>query len=297
MQFKTFINFPVYKTTVAFNQLIIKKMKYLILIALLNLSIACGNPKAPVQKTVNNDKLLKSINDSLQKGNNKIIKDLKKTALKPVDETYYEDSIEEAILKMFTEKDLKYVDAQLALVEKDSKITLQDKRYWTAYLLYNKSMFYRGAQKDDDKASKTIDLAIETLNKNTETSENLALLAACKSFSIQFANMTQLAKIAAEVVEDANKSLEINPKNIRAYYVLTSNNFYTPKMFGGMTQVEEFALKGLACPNSADEGFYSPYWAKPRIYSLYIKYLEGENRKDDALKYKEIAKKEFPNQF
>ncbi len=272
-------------------------MKYLIIISLLNLSVACGNPKAPVQKTVNNDKLLKSINDSIQKGNNKIIKNSEKIILKPVVETYYEDSIEEAILKMFTEKDIKYIEAQLASVEKDSKIKLEDKRYWIAYILYNKSMFYRGIQKDDNSASKTIDLAIETLNKNSETSENLALLATCKSFSIQFANMTQLATIAAQVVEDANKSLELNPKNIRAYYVLASNNFYTPKMFGGMTQVEEFALKGLACPNSADEGFYSPYWAKPRLYSIYIRYLEGENRKEDALKYKAIAKKEFPNQF
>ena len=42
-------------------------MKYFILIGLLNLNIACGNKKQPNVKTFKNDKILKSINDSLVK--------------------------------------------------------------------------------------------------------------------------------------------------------------------------------------------------------------------------------------
>lgn len=269
-------------------------MKYLIFAVALNLNAACGYPKSSEKKTVKNDKVLKNINDSLlnsAEANN--INDSVKSKVV----IYYEDAIKVVISKMFSEKNIKLIDNQLDLVAKDTIIKPQDKRYWKAYMLYNKSIFYKKIGKNDDKSSATIDLAIEILNQNEESSENLALLASCKLFSIQFANMTQLAKISAEVVEDANKALSINPKNVRAYYVLASNNFYTPKMFGGMTQVEEYALKGLACPNSADNGFYSPYWAKPLLYSIYIKYLEGENRKEDALKYRKLAKSEFPKDF
>jgi len=273
-------------------------MKNLILLSLINLNIACGNQTTTTPKTIRNDTTLKNINDSLQKNtylvNTKSIEKENNITIHNVD---YEDSIEEALTSMFVNKNFKEVDAKLILIENDTKISTENKIYWKSYIFYNKSIFYKSSLKNDDNASKNIDLAIENLEKNPKTSEDFALLAACKSFSIQFANMTQLGKISAEVSDNANKALELNSKNIRAYYVLASNNFYTPKMFGGMTKVEEYSLKGLACPNTLSDDIYSPYWGKPKLYAIYIKYLETENRKEDAEKYKNIAKKEFPNQF
>jgi hypothetical protein len=271
-------------------------MKNLILISLISLNISCGNQTTTIPKTIKNDTTLKAINDSLQKitvsTNTKVI-EKEKTIIVNIED--YEDSIEEALASMFVNKNFKEIDAKLNLISNDTEISTSNKTYWKCYIFYNKSIFFKTTLKDDDNASKTIDLAIENLEKNPKTSEDFALLAACKSFSIQFANMTQLSKISGEVLDYANKALELNSKNIRAYYVLASNNFYTPKMFGGMSKVEEYSLTGLACPNTLNDDTYSPYWGKPKLYALYIKYLETENRKEDAEKYKIIAKKEFPN--
>lgn len=272
-----------------------KNMKNLILLGLINLNVACGNQNTTIPKTIKNDTILKAINDSIQKSNlstnTKIIENKIKV------NTFYEDSIEEALTSMFANKNFKEIDAKLTLIDNDTKISTASKIYWKSYIFYNKSIFYKSVLGDDDNAGKNIDLAIESLEENSKNSEDFALLAACKSFSIQFANMTQLGKISGEVSDFANKALELNSKNIRAYYVLASNNFYTPKMFGGMTKVEEYSLKGLASPNSLNDDFYSPYWGKTRLYEIYIAYLESENRKEDAEKYRNIAKKEFPNQF
>ncbi|MGQ7854391.1 hypothetical protein ACUN24_09090 [Pedobacter sp. WC2501] len=273
-------------------------MKLLIILGLLNLNTACHDRPKVIVKSINNDKQLRSISDSLQKVETpKIKQHLKRDIPVIADKAYFEDGIEESLASMFRNKNSKDVDDKISEIEKDPKINAGEKRYWKSYLLYNESLYYKSALKDSDKASKLIDKAIEELEENLKTSEDYALYAACKSFSVQFANMTQLGKIAAQVSENANKSLELNVKNIRAYYVLASNNFYTPKMFGGSTKVEEYAIKGLACPNSLDENFYSPYWGKPHLYSILIRYLQAENRKDDADKYRKLAKNEFPNQF
>ena len=199
---------------------------------------------------------------------------------------------------MFKEKKIDFVDSKLNDIHKDEKISKKYKAYWTTYLYYYKSIFYKGNLKDDTKASEYIDKAIELIEKDLTSSEDYALYASCLSFSIQFANMTQLASISSSVSENAQKALSLNNKNIRAYYVLTSNNFYTPKMFGGMTKVEEYAKKGLACPNSLEnENYYAPYWGKPRIYELLIKYYKAENKLKKADETKSLAKKEFPNLF
>jgi hypothetical protein len=268
-------------------------MKYLILLGLLNL-----NSNYNYRALHNDSHKLLLLTPNAFSNHKTAIAGLSGLNLSGLsDNSYFEDSVEEVLSKLFVNKDVKGVDAKLSSIDKDSKITLQNKKYWKGYLLYNKSLFYKASLKDDDNASKAIDAAIETMEKSPKSSDDYALLAACKSFSIQFANMTQLAKISGEVTEEANKSLELNPKNIRAYYVLASNNFYTPKMFGGMVKVEEFSLKGLACPNTLDDNFYSPYWGKPKLYAMYIKYLETENRKDDAKKYRILARNEFPSQF
>lgn len=273
-------------------------MKKLILFTLINLNLACGNQTSTIPKTVLNDKKLKSINDSLLKGGdvNPLIIE-KKNINTVVDDIDFEDSIDSAISNMFTSKICKQVDLMLTQIDIDTKISTDIKIYWRSYIFYYKSIYYKSILNENDNASINIELAIKSLEENSKTSEDFALLAACKSFSIQFANMTQIGKISGQVEEYASKSLELNSKNIRAYYVLASNNFYTPKMFGGMVKVEEYSLKGLACPISSNKNFYSPYWGKKELYDIYIKYLETENRKEDSEKFKKIAKKEFLNKL
>lgn len=272
-------------------------MNFLLLIGLISLRI---NPELPykINPTSLHSAVRLTVNPNFLGKSGGLVQDVISTDhVTFTDKTYFEDGIEEVIVGMFSTKNLKPINNKISLIDSDMKMTKQSKNYWKAYLLYNQSLYYKGMLKDESEASKSIDIAIETLEKSLMTSDDYALLAACKSFSIQFASITQLAKISGEVTEDANKSTELNSKNIRAFYVLASNNFYTPKMFGGMIKVEEYCLKGLACPNSLDGGYYSPYWGKPKIYALYIKFLESENRKEEAQKYRAVAKKDFPGQF
>lgn len=208
---------------------------------------------------------------------------------------YFGEIISDAIKEMRQFKNSKKLDSIFNSIEDDKKMTQNDKTYWQSYILYSKSLFYSTVMRNTKKASENIDLAIEKIEENPTTSEDYALLAVCKSFSIQFASAISMGKLAGEVKEYGNKSLEINDKNLRAYYALAINNFYTPKMFGGMKKVEEYAKKGLACPYSLSDSYYVPYWGKPQLYWIYIKFLEKENRTEDAKKYKSLAKKDFPN--
>ncbi len=133
---------------------------------------------------------------------------------------------------------------------------------------------------------------MDILLEKAKTSEDYALLAACTSFSIQFANFTQMGRISAKIKEYAGKSLELNPKNLRAYYVLTSNNFYTLKMFGGGNQVEEYSAKALVCPSHLSKGFYAPSWVKAELYRVLIQYYKAEKKSEKVKNYEQLFKKE-----
>ncbi|NAW50199.1 hypothetical protein GNY06_01950 [Elizabethkingia argentiflava] len=210
-----------------------------------------------------------------------------------VQKKFFQESVEVAIDETWV---IKKIDPLLLKVKKtllDKDIPKQDKIYWLAYLHYYEAIFYKTIAKNDHKASASIEKAIELLNENPRTSEDYALLAGCTSFSIQFANLVQLPKISSKVSELAKKSLQLNPKNMRAYYVLASHNLYTPKMFGGVVKVEEYAHKGLACPERLDHKLYSPYWGKYKIYEILEDYYQMENRPLEAKKYKELIKKKL----
>lgn len=278
-------------------------MKTIILIAIVNLSTSCNEKKVDV-KTMNNDKELISIVDSLSKKDNistasvsdsKIAQPNKDRNIENVSEQY-EDTLDKNISDAIAQKKPELMDGIINDIKNDKKISSDYKKYWSSYVYYKQSILYRN-MKDNDGASKSIDLSIDSLKDNLKTSEDYALYAACKSFSTQFANMTQLGSIAAEVQENAEKSLELNPKNVRAYYVLASQNFYTPKMFGGMTKVEEYGIKGIACPLSQDEEFYTPYWGKVDLYMILLKYYETEKKPKELAKINDLAKKEFPSFF
>ena len=71
-----------------------------------------------------------------------------------------------------------------------------------------------------------------------KTSETYALLALVQSFSIQFASGMEAGRISAGIRENAGKALELDSTNVRGWYVLGSNDYYTPASFGGGKKVE-----------------------------------------------------------
>lgn len=189
----------------------------------------------------------------------------------------YQNQINHSVDELFKYKKLEVIDAQLKEIEKT--LIGFDQVYWKAYLLYYKSVFYKTIQNEDKQAEKAIEESLEVLSEKVYmNSEYYALLAMCTSFSIQFANIVQLAKIASEVEEYAQQALALNKENLRAYVVLASHNFHTPKMFGGRLKVEEYALKGLSCPDAIDTSLYAPTWGRTQLYRLLIQYYEAEGK-------------------
>ena len=268
-------------------------MKSLIIFLILPFFGSCNNSnqakEASLANFFPNTQNVDEIKDSLFK--NKFNKNLDISDIK---QKKFQDKIDSVVAIGFKSGDFKSIEEKLNLESiKDTKL---DKNYWKSYLLYQASIMYI-QKKDTKKSEDCIVKAIQLLSK-AKSSEDYALLAACKSFSIQFANMMTVASVSQEVQDNAKKSLQLNSKNLRAYEVLCSNNFYTPTMFGGMKKVEEYALKGLACPITMEEdNYYAPRWGKELLYGYMIQYLEKQdNKKAEVDKYKALFNLEFPDE-
>ena len=204
---------------------------------------------------------------------------------------------ENMVAQMFKLESFVYIDSLYDSIEV-SKMPNTEKAYWLSYINYSKGIYFKSKKNDNVNSERFNTFALEMLKENLDSSENYALYAASISYSIQFANMMQLSTISKSVVTNANKALELNSKNVRAYYVLASHNFYTPKMFGGMTKVEEYGIKGLSCPSSTNSSAcLNPQWGKPKLYQLLMKYYKQENQNAKSEQIKALAKQEFPNLF
>lgn len=284
-------------------------MKTILFLIALNVGLSsCSGKTTDESKTMNSKKELASILDSSllsiteMHDTSSLKNSLSNTPSKAVYMAQtqvgaFQETIDHTINQCFETKSIAPIERKINEIESNSEIPKQYKAYWKIYLLYYTSIIDKKIFHDDDKASKSIDKAIEAAERGLKTAEENALYAMCLSYSIQFSNMTKLNSIASKVSEYGQKALQLDPFNVRAYYVLTSQNFYTPKMFGGMTKVEEYGIKGISCPSQSANDPYSPTWGKPELYSLLINFYKAENRPDDLSKIKELANREFPNRF
>lgn len=285
-------------------------MKIALLIAIININnSSCGNEPKQEPKTINNKIELSSIVDSALILQASVVIDIsskeqdtartvkKDTNVKGTFVNSFQDNVDSIINAAFATGNLVLIQNKIKEIESNTLMPSTYKNYWKTYLLYFSAIYTKNSLKDDDKASKAIDKAIESAEKNLITSDDYALYAACISYSVQFSNMFKISNISSKANENANRALELNPKNVRAYYVLTSQNFYTPKMFGGMTKVEEYSIKGINCPNKIDNNFYGATWGKENIYELLVKFYQTENRMEELAKLKKLAKQEFPDFF
>ena len=197
----------------------------------------------------------------------------------------YQERMNAVVAQLFQQHDRQQLTAAVKKIE----VELQGfyKAYWKAYLYYYQAIYFKSIEKNDDQAEKAINSALQILEEKTyENSEYYALLAACTSFSIQYVNVLKLSKVSSMAIQYAQQSLALNKSNLRAYWVLASHNFHTPKMFGGMEKVEDYALKGLGCPNALDSTPYSPSWGREELYQLLLQFYEMEGRTADLVRVK-----------
>ncbi|MEO0573227.1 MAG: hypothetical protein AAF039_16085 [Bacteroidota bacterium] len=168
--------------------------------------------------------------------------------------------------------------------------------YWQSYLQYYLSIFYV-TQKNAEKAEEEIDTAVDLMDDmRDKNSEDYALLALSQSFSIQFKGFKAMF-ISRSIKKNGKRAMAMEPKNLRAYYVLASNDFYTPEKYGGGEQAESLLLKAIALPEQLNENPYLPSWGKAESYELLVKhYLKSEDKVNAKIYCKE-GLDQFPNNY
>lgn len=170
--------------------------------------------------------------------------------------------------------------------------------YWKAYTIYSMSAYFERI-KDLDKSEIKIKNAIQLLERyKNKSAEHYSLLGLCYAQLINFTNGMQSGIISEKIILNANKAIKIDDKNMRAYYILGSTDFFTPKEFGGGRKVEEYLLKAISLPENPTNLSCAPHWGKDYSYIFLIQYYINNNRHEIAKRYIGEAYKLYPtNQF
>ena len=218
----------------------------------------------------------------------------------PLDSSLYliEKRIFQAFVQGIMSKDpqaLRAIEEELDLLFQTSKQALA--QYWLSYALYYESILHLQLSQQEE-AERAVTQAIEGIESlKAMNSEDYALLALMKSFSIQFAAPMKAPLISGKSKKLANRALAIDEHNPRAYYVLASNDFYTPEQYGGGKVAEGYLNKCLALPAQAVENPYLPSWGRVLAHEMMLKLLMRQERWEDAKAHFKVANQEFPDSY
>jgi hypothetical protein len=117
--------------------------------------------------------------------------------------------------------------------------------YWYSYTCYYHSILLM-IEKENKNSEKILDEGIMQLeNVSNLNSEHLALLALMESLSIQYASGIEIPSISKRVKQNAEKALQLDSLNLRAYFVLESNDFYAPEQYGGGKKAASYLTKAI----------------------------------------------------
>ena len=168
--------------------------------------------------------------------------------------------------------------------------------YWRSYLQFYLAIYHLEIG-DQKRAEQQIDIGIDWLNEmKNKNSEDHALLAMLQSFGIQFKGL-QAMFISGSIKKNAKRAIATDSKNLRAYYVYASNDFYTPKKYGGGKETEEYLLKAISLPAQKMKNDYLPSWGKEESYEMLIKLYIKKEKWDLAKKYFQEGIKEYPDSY
>jgi len=160
--------------------------------------------------------------------------------------------------------------------------------YWKSYTQYYKALYYLKTS-NKKKSISELNHAIKILDDiNNKNSESYALLAYLQSFSIQYLGGPSAASMANKVKYNAELALQLDSANLRAWYVLASNDYYTPIAFGGGKKCEQYLLKAISLNEQSIPNNYMPSWGKEESYTLLIDFYI---KKEDYKRAKEILEK------
>lgn len=237
-------------------------------------------------------------NENTPKSNN--VSKTQSTAATPQDSLLrnIQQKVKQASSESFVSKTSKPLDMIIEALgnrQKNSKQNLN--LYWQAYALYYKCIVLLQV-KDNSGAEKSLDTAIEILEQmERKNADDFALLGLIKGLSFQFKSGVKAPFISKEIKNHIESALELDSLNIRAYYVKGSNDYYTPKNFGGRKNVEQLLKKAISLPEQVVPSIYLPSWGKEEAYEMLIKFYIEEQRWDDAKKYFADANAKYPNNY
>lgn len=169
--------------------------------------------------------------------------------------------------------------------------------YWMAYIHYYESVFLLKTKDKSASQTKINDGIILLQKQKKKNSEDYALLALLQSFSIQFKSGMAAGMISSKVVDNAEKSIALDSLNIRAWYVLASNDFYTPESFGGGKKAENYLKKAISIPEKTQRNPYLPTWGREYAYDMLIRLYIKEDKLDNARETLKSASILFPNSY
>ncbi len=164
--------------------------------------------------------------------------------------------------------------------------------YWKGYALYYNSIAYlqnRKPVKSNGQMTQGIELLESIENKN---SEDYALLSLLHSFSCLFTGFPMILETYEKCSNCAEKAVELDNNNIRAYYALA-----TYDMYSGGKNIEKYLLKALAIKQPKSKNPYLPTWGREEIYALLSTYYIKEKKYDKAREYIDLGLQEFPDSY
>ncbi len=169
--------------------------------------------------------------------------------------------------------------------------------YWTAYGRYKKSLCAQSNPADEFQKTARIELseALHCLNriKNKE-SEDYALLSILKNYSVAFIATIKIPFVSGEAKKYAQKAIDMDPKNLRAYLALGIRDFYTPSVYGGKTQFEGLFLKAISLRDKYSDNPNDPSWGKNDAYYYLLDHYCRKDMEKARLLFAE-AMKLYPN--
>lgn len=169
--------------------------------------------------------------------------------------------------------------------------------YWIAYSKYYESIFHI-KMNNKKSAKKEINEAIEIIERiKNKNSESYALLANLYSFSTQFADGMSAINISSKTKSNAEMAIKLDSDNLRAWYILGANDFYTPRMYGGGKKCEEYLLKSISLDEQKIKNPYMPSWGKNNAFSLLVAYYMEKKEHEKALEYLNKALLLYPDDY
>ena len=169
-------------------------------------------------------------------------------------------------------------------------------QYWMAYLQFYNAIYY-SENGDKTNSENSSEKGIEIMNNmSNKNSEDYTLLSYLQAFSLQFKGM-KAAFYVSKVNENIETALAIDSGNLRANFVFASNDFYTPKKYGGGTKVEYYLKRAISLPIQSIESDILPSWGKEESYEMLIRHYLNNKDYSNAKLWFSNANNEFPESY